>query len=116
MNTVFFSNKYQAANFAHGCAPVTSDAGERTFSWVEKNLADAKQANQKVWLMFHIPPGIDGYASMTQIEHVPAKQCGKAIVPMWKPAFTERFSSLVDQYSSTLSAIFPATLIPMIFA
>jgi sphingomyelin phosphodiesterase acid-like 3 len=106
VNTVFFSNKYQAASFAHACATVTSDAGERTFSWLERNLAEAKQANRKVWLMFHIPPGIDGYASMVQIEHVPAEQCGKAIVPMWKPIWTERFSGLVEQYQSTLSAIF----------
>jgi sphingomyelin phosphodiesterase acid-like 3 len=106
VNTVFFSNKYQAASFAHACAPVTSDAGERTFSWLEKKLAEAKQAKQKVWLMFHIPPGIDGYASMTQMEHVPAAQCGKAIVPMWKPMWTERFSGVVQQYQSTISAIF----------
>jgi sphingomyelin phosphodiesterase acid-like 3 len=106
VNTVFLSNKYQAASFAQACAPIPSDAGERTFSWLERNLADAKQANQKVWLMFHIPPGIDGFASMGQIEHVPAAQCGKAIVPMWTPAWTQRFTSLVEQYQSTISAIF----------
>ncbi len=67
VNSVFFSNKYQAANFADACSPVDSTAAARTFAWLESNLAQAAQDNEKVWLMFHIPPGIDGYSTMMQL-------------------------------------------------
>jgi sphingomyelin phosphodiesterase acid-like 3 len=106
VNTVFFSNKYQATSFANGCAPVDSTAADRTFSWLETNLAQAKQAGQKVWLMFHIPPGIDGYSSMVQIRHVAPGQCAKAIVPMWKPFWTTRFDELMEKFQSTVTASF----------
>ena len=106
VNTVFFSNKYQAKSFANACAPVDSTAAGRTFSWLETNLAQAKQAGQKVWLMFHIPPGIDGYSSMVQIRHVAPGQCAKAIVPMWKPIWTTRFDELMEKFQSTVTASF----------
>jgi sphingomyelin phosphodiesterase acid-like 3 len=106
VNTVFFSNKYQTTSFANGCSPVDSTAAEQTFSWLESNLAEARQANQKVWLMFHIPPGIDGYASMMQMQHAVAGQCAQAIVPMWKPVWTSRFDGLMEQYQSTITAGF----------
>ena len=82
-------------------------------AWLERNLAAAAQANQKVWLMFHIPPGIDGYASamkhQTQVrsgEADNATACGNAIVPMWVPAWTAQFDTLLARYHSTVVAGF----------
>jgi sphingomyelin phosphodiesterase acid-like 3 len=106
INTVFLSNKYQATSFVNACAPVASTAAAQTFSWLESNLAQAKQANQKVWLMFHIPPGIDAYSTMVQMQHMAPGQCAQAIVPMWKPIWTSRFEHLMEQYQSTITASF----------
>jgi sphingomyelin phosphodiesterase acid-like 3 len=106
VNTVFFSNKYQATSFANACSPVDSNAAGQTFSWLESNLVQAKQANQKVWIMFHIPPGIDGYASMMQMQHAGPGQCAKAIVPMWKPVWTSRFDGLTEKFQGTIMASF----------
>jgi sphingomyelin phosphodiesterase acid-like 3 len=106
VNTVFFSNEYQATSFSNACARVDSTAAERTFSWLESNLAQAKQANQKVWLMFHIPPGIDGYASMVKMRHMAPGQCAEAIVPMWKPIWTSRLERLYGEFQSTITASF----------
>jgi hypothetical protein len=63
LNTIFFSDKYHATSFSKGCAVVASTAPSDLLQWLQSNLAAARQANQKVWLMFHIPPGIDGYAT-----------------------------------------------------
>ena len=111
VNSVFFSNKYQAANFAAGCSPVDSDAAVRTLSWLESNLAQARRDHKRVWLMLHIPPGIDGYSTMVQYRRLAAASrtqdlCSTAIVPMWKPVFTARFDSLLRQYQSTVIATF----------
>ena len=114
VNSVFFSNKYQATNFASTCSLVDSTAATRTFAWLQSNLAQAKQAHEKVWLMFHIPPGIDGFATMMQYRRMAAAAqgsapdglCSKAIVPMWKPVWTSRLEDIMQDYQSTIMATF----------
>jgi sphingomyelin phosphodiesterase acid-like 3 len=112
VNSVFFSNKYQATNFANACSPVDSSAATRTLTWLQSNLAQARHANQKVWLMFHIPPGIDGFSTMVQYLRMAAGTqvsdvlCSKAIVPMWKPVWTSRLEGIMQEYQSTIVASF----------
>ncbi len=113
LNSVFFSNRYQAANFANHCASAGSTASSQTFTWLEANLAQARGAHQKVWLMFHIPPGIDGYSTLVKYLQLsrgsstpPAELCRNAIVPMWKPEWTAQFASLLETYQSTITASF----------
>ncbi|HEY1732114.1 MAG TPA: hypothetical protein VGG15_10215, partial [Terriglobales bacterium] len=64
LNTILFSNEYHAAKFSEGCATVSSNGPDEAFNWLESRLDKAKAAHEKVWLMFHIPPGIDSYASI----------------------------------------------------
>jgi sphingomyelin phosphodiesterase acid-like 3 len=109
VNSVFFSNKYQAASFADGCSQVDSTAASRTFAWLESNLAQAARANEKVWLMLHIPPGIDGYATMMQYRRAGAGTedlCKKAIVPIWKPVWNTLFERVTTDFQSTITATF----------
>ena len=113
LNTVFFSNNYHASSFRDACATVPSTAATDLLNWLESNLAGAKKANQKVWLMFHIPPGIDGYAttqkSAVQSEATApsaAKSCADSIVPMWVPTWTERFDGLLETFQDTVAASF----------
>ena len=113
VNSVFFSNKYQAASFANACKPVDSTAATQTITWLQANLAQAAQAHQKVWLMFHIPPGIDGYSTMVRYQVLsktfttPSQNlCSHAIVPMWKPVWTEALERLMSEYPDTITATF----------
>ena len=113
LNSVFFSNKYHAASFANACSQVDSTAASRTFTWLETNLVLARQAHEKVWLMLHIPPGIDGYATMMQYRQMsqgagsPSEElCRKAIVPMWNPVWTTRFDSIMQDFQNTITASF----------
>jgi hypothetical protein len=109
LNSIFLSQKYQVLSSSQGCNPVSSTAAADLLTWLEKNLADATQANQKVWLMFHIPPGIDGYASaMSRTSSITkgatdnAETCGTSIVPMWVPEWTAQFDALLAKYQSTV--------------
>jgi hypothetical protein len=111
VNSVFFSNRYQAASFADSCSPVDSKAATRTFAWLESTLSHAEQNREKVWLMFHIPPGIDGYSTMTRYRSLSQAGssrdlCSEAIVPMWKPYWTELFDHLVAEHQNTITAMF----------
>lgn len=107
VNTVFFSARYQAQDLQSSCAKVQSDGAERTFAWLGGELQKARQANQKVWLVFHIPPGVDGWASTHPSDgQVPpvGEECVKDIVPMWVPSWTAKFEGLLQSYSQTIIA------------
>jgi hypothetical protein len=113
LNSIFLSNKYQALSSSQGCVPVPTTAAADLMTWLEKELASAAQANEKFWLMFHIPPGIDGYASAMERQSLiksgatdDPKTCGNAIVPMWVPEWTTRFEELLAKYSATVVAGF----------
>jgi len=114
LNTVFFSNKYQSKDFAKGCAPTSSTAPEDLFAWLEQRLDRAHEAHEKVWLIFHIPPGMDGFSSLFQYQSLlktkgdqaPAQVCASALVPMWTPSWTVRFDALLARYKDTVVASF----------
>lgn len=113
LNTVFFSNNYHASSFNDACATVPSTAATDLLSWLESNLAGARQASRKVWLMFHIPPGIDGYATtqkfaaQSKAAASPAgNSCADSIVPMWVPIWTARFDGLLETFQDTVIASF----------
>lgn len=102
LNSVFFSDKYEPQSFQNSCGEVQTTAPSHAFAWLEQTISAAQQSNQKVWLMFHIPPGIDGYGST----HNHEGSCEADIVPMWVPEWTVKFDSLLTQYAGTIVASF----------
>jgi sphingomyelin phosphodiesterase acid-like 3 len=115
LNSVFLSQKYQALSSRNGCAAVTSTAAADLMAWFEQELAAAAQNKQKVWLMFHIPPGIDGYSTATNRQKLltggaadNGATCAQSIVPMWRPEWTAQFDVLLARYHDTVVASFAA--------
>jgi hypothetical protein len=124
-NSIFFSQKYRALSSEHGCEAVPSTAAADLFRWLSENLEAAKSAHQKVWLMFHIPPGIDGYATAQQNDALidkgapdNAETCAKSITPMWMwnkekdIEWTKKFDALLANYSAIVLPDLPRTSIP----
>ncbi|MFZ0311708.1 MAG: metallophosphoesterase [Candidatus Korobacteraceae bacterium] len=110
LNTIFLSARYKAAKFSEDCGPTDSTAATDLFTWLESRLGAAQQAHEKVWLMFHIPPGIDGYSSVVKYQALSKsgtaplteKMCASAIVPMWQPKWTSQFQTLLAKYEGTV--------------
>jgi sphingomyelin phosphodiesterase acid-like 3 len=95
-NTVFFSTNYRNA-----CGSADdADPGSATIAWLETELAAAQQAQQRVWLVYHIPPGVDGFATLRR------GSCPDRIVPMWKQTYAEPFYALMRRYSDNVVASF----------
>ena len=95
-NTVFFSLHYQNA-----CgSSAVPDPGQATLDWLETELAAAKQTQERIWLVYHIPPGVDGYATL---QH---GSCPSAIVPMWSQSYAAPFDALLRRYADTVAASF----------
>lgn len=58
LNTNFFSTKY-----TNPCGTAGADPGARQLEWLDAELDLARDEGKHVWLLFHIPPGIDVYDS-----------------------------------------------------
>lgn len=65
LNDLVLSPKYR------NCAgkPDTTAAAVE-MEWLEHQLENARQAGQRVWVMGHIPPGIDPYSTLTGFKNV----------------------------------------------
>ena len=93
LNTVFLSTDYR-----NQCGDPKDDPGGDQLRWLAAQLSDAAAKGDKVWLLYHIPYGIDAYNSVIAAG-------GKAVekvISLWQPHYTERFLSLLDQYHDTI--------------
>jgi hypothetical protein len=115
LNSIFLSQKYQALSSDEGCKPVPSTAAADLMAWLDHELAAAEQVHEKVWLIFHIPPGIDGYATAMKRKKLItggaadiADTCSQSIVPMWATQWTAQFDALLARYHDTVVAGFAA--------
>jgi sphingomyelin phosphodiesterase acid-like 3 len=65
LDDLFQSRRYK------GCSGQSNQAAiDGQLGWLEKELAGAKRRGERVWVMGHIPPGIDSYATITQQKNV----------------------------------------------
>ncbi len=89
LNSNFWSRRY-----VNSCADKTvqTDPGQATMKWLAGQLEDARKHGDKVWLAYHIPPGIDGHSSSRTND----------VVMFWKPEYAEKFYTLLDQYRKTI--------------
>jgi sphingomyelin phosphodiesterase acid-like 3 len=95
----FLSSKYLT------CAgKVNPDAGEAQLDWLEAQLALARQRHERVWVMGHIPPGVDVY---TSVRHMDAL-CGAKGPTMFLSS--ERLAEVLGRYADVVKlAVFAHT-------
>jgi predicted phosphodiesterase len=81
-----------------------NDYGWQQLKWLEKQLKAAKKNKRNVWIVFHIPPGVDTWSTLKQ-GHT---------VAFWDAlhkdkdsrTFTDKFQELVQTYSPIIKGIF----------
>ncbi len=94
LNTVFFSQSYMR-NSELSPAQIAAP-GLDEIAWLRQTLAMCAAGNKKVWLSYHIPPGIDMYKLNAQ----------HTLAGMWFDQFTDSFIAIVNQYHPTIKANF----------
>jgi hypothetical protein len=96
LNDIYFStNSKQSNNYP---------AGWQQMTWLASELASAAQNGEKVWIISHIPPGVDVGTTLSN----------KKITDFWQTTntnaqgqtFLEAFSALTVEYSSVIAGIF----------
>lgn len=88
LNSVYFSTQYQNACGSAAATPALDE-----LRWLEEALVAAERAHERVWLLMHIPPGIDVYST--------ARAAGDAR-GFWQPELTAKFVQLIERFQSTI--------------
>ncbi|MEO6694769.1 MAG: hypothetical protein ABIY50_06710, partial [Ignavibacteria bacterium] len=96
LNTVFFSTKYKNL-----CGDTLLDPGTDELTWLKKTLDECKLNNQKVWLSYHIPPGVDIYATIAD-----TGSCEEKPFPSWDKKYNLEFIRIIHKYSSIIYSSF----------
>lgn len=97
LNTNFFSTNYK-----NPCGKPGPDPALRQLVWFEAELQLARAGGKRVWLLFHIPPGMDVYDT---------EQYGGAcpdVKPQtfWKEEYQQQYLAIVSAYRNTIAGSF----------
>lgn len=90
LNTVLFS--------AVAIGPNIQTAAQQELDWLQQQLQAAKQAKQHVWLVYHIPNGVDAYYTISK----------QATTMLWQPQYNEAFFKILNQYPGTIAGLITA--------
>jgi sphingomyelin phosphodiesterase acid-like 3 len=94
LNDLFMSSNY--ATCAGKADPTAADA---QLAWLRQQLTEARANKQKVWVMGHIPPGIDLYATVTRRLDV----CGGQSPTMFLSS--ERIADVLIDFSDVVQLV-----------
>jgi hypothetical protein len=95
LNDVLWSSSYRDVCGANGMA-----AAEAMLIWFKERLDAARTANRKVWMVHHIPAGIDAYATEKSKETA----CAKRPVAFMSEPFATRFPELLAEFAPVITA------------
>ena len=99
LNAVFFSAYYSNRC---GSEPDTSP-GQEELEWLHSQLEDARQSGRLVWLMLHIPPGLNIFGTIN--DHLVDGRI-EEVDDFWREEFGSGIRILMREYSDVLAASF----------
>ena len=68
LDDLFMSERYQTCGGKEDAAPAAAQ-----IAWLQQQLNDARAKRKKVWVMAHIPPGVNAYSTATKGKDICAK-------------------------------------------
>ncbi|CAN5490628.1 N/A [soil metagenome] len=96
LNTVIFSSY-----FKDSALDTNSTEGLKELNWLEGELRSASKKKEKVWIAYHIAPGVDVYKT------VKSTACDvNKIVTLWKDNFTDKFLAIEKKYRNVIAGNF----------
>ncbi len=70
LQDIFESARYRGCNNQPNAAPATQQ-----ITWLRKQLTEARANGEQVWVMAHIPPGVDVYTTYHRYLFAPGEAC-----------------------------------------
>ncbi len=105
---VVLEDVFQSPGFGACGTDTAENVADAQNKWLREQLVSAKREHQTVWVMAHIPPGVDTYASYHKFIKDPAKMCG-AEPPTMMLGSDDLTKTLTDYASIVKLAIFAHT-------
>lgn len=94
LNSNLFSTRAKGKNIAK--------TANEEFDWLHRELVSVKAKQQKAFIVMHIPPSIDVYAT----QHTRLF----TLLTLWQPEYVKRFNDELTQFSDSIAAIFSSHL------
>jgi sphingomyelin phosphodiesterase acid-like 3 len=91
VNDIFLSPKYNTCAGRPDFAVTTTE-----MTWLQRQLAQARRLGQKVWVMGHIPPGVDPYSTVAEFKDI----CGNALPEMFLSS--DKLADLLIEYAGVI--------------
>jgi sphingomyelin phosphodiesterase acid-like 3 len=98
VNDVLWSTSYRDV-----CGGDGAQAAAAMMDWLERQLGEARAAGRRVWLVHHIPAGIDPYTTLHAATEL---SCPAQATLFLKEPFASRFVMLLREYATTIQAGF----------
>jgi hypothetical protein len=95
LNSIVYSVSYDSPkypNYCNGSAP--DSIGLQQMAWLKSQLQQCRTKKKKVWLLYHIPPGINSYST--------ASASNGSIVTFWQEKYSQPFIELVNAYKDVI--------------
>jgi sphingomyelin phosphodiesterase acid-like 3 len=97
INTNFFSTDYK-----NPCGKPGPDPGVQQLRWLDAELVLARLEHKRVWLLFHIPPGMDVYDTMEYGGSCP----GMTAQTFWKDQYQQQYMQITAAHRNTIVGSF----------
>ena len=97
VNDVMWSHLYRNACGSNGLA-----AADAMMRWLRDKLVRQRAAGGRVWMVHHIPWGIDAYSTL----HAKAASCPAKVVPFLAEPFAGELRALLAEFSEVIQASF----------
>ncbi|MFN6339860.1 MAG: metallophosphoesterase [Cyanobacteriota bacterium] len=97
LNTILWGSTYTSVD---GISQ--QDAGNSQILWFADQLQRAAQAGEKVYVLMHIPPGVDAYGA----SHGSAKPLMWASLPAPGMTWQDQFLGVVNHHSANVAGLF----------
>ncbi|MBL8907708.1 MAG: hypothetical protein JNM20_13625, partial [Rhizobiales bacterium] len=95
LNDVLWSAEYRDVCGSNGMA-----AAEAMLSWFAARLEAARATSRKLWMVHHIPAGVDAFATQKSKEDA----CARKPVAFMSEPFATRFPELLAEYAPVITA------------
>lgn len=102
LNGTYWSRKYE-----NRCGPPGNDPsapGTAQLAWLREQLAASRARGERVWLVDHIPPGVDGFTSLAGS----ATGCAAKPVEFYKDTFNTAVLSLLGDFHREIRLVLAA--------
>jgi len=97
LNDVLWSTRYSDA-----CGDGRPNGSRAMLEWLEARLETARAAGDRVWIVYHVPIGIDAYSTA----HSKETACDEKPVPFLREPYSTRYPALLRDYADMIVASF----------